>query len=160
MNRPGVGLVLIETWLLTLWLGAALFFAVVVAPAAFAVLPTPALAGGLVGRLLPPLFASGVVVGVAILVIELRWRRTGRRLRASAAGVMLTACAVAQFVIGGRIDRLRTAAGVPMVALEQDDPRRAAFGRLHALSVAALGAAMIAAGTAAAGARLPSMAGS
>jgi hypothetical protein len=63
---------------------------------------------------------------------------------------MLIACAIAQFIIGGQIDRLRDAAGVPVAALGRDDPRRVAFGRLHALSVAALGAAMVAAGAAAA----------
>jgi uncharacterized protein DUF4149 len=156
MSRPGVGLLaFVESCLLTLWLGAALFFAAVVAPAAFAAAPAPAFAGALIGRLLPPLFASGVVVGFAIVAIELGWPRGGSRLRASAAGVMLAACAAAQFVIGGQIDRLRTAAGRPIGTLERDDPRRIAFGRLHALSVAALGAAMIAAATAAAGSRVP-----
>lgn len=155
MRRPGVGLLaFVECCLLTLWLGAALFFAVVVAPAAFAVAPTPSFAGALVGRLLPPLFASGVVVGLTIVAIELRWPRAGSRLRASAAGVMLVACAVAQFVIGGQIDRVRTAAGPPIATLEHDDPRRVAFGRLHALSIAALGAAMIAAAAAAVGSRV------
>lgn len=159
MTRPGVGLIsFIETSLLTLWLGAAVFFAAVVAPAAFAVLPTPAAAGILVGRLLPPLFGSGVAVGLAILAIELCWRRAGSGLCGSAAGIMVATCAIAQFVIGGQIDRLRTVAGRPVATLGRDDPRRVAFGRLHALSVAALGAAMIAAGAAAAGSRVPSTA--
>ncbi len=159
MTGPGAGPIsLVETWLLTLWLGAALFFAAVVAPAAFAVLPDSSLAGALVGRLLPPLFASGVAVGLAILAIELHWRRAGSRRRGSAASVMLAACAIAQFVIGGQIDRLRTVAGRPIAALERDDPRRVAFARLHALSVAALGAAMIAAAAAAAASRVPSAA--
>ena len=154
MTRPPVGLLaFVESCLLALWLGAALFFATVVAPTAFAVAPSPSFAGALVGRLLPPLFASGVVIGLAIVAIETPWPRAGRRLRVSAAGVMLVACAIAQFVIGGQIDRLRTAAGQPISSLERSDPRRVTFGRLHALSVAALGAAMIAAATAAAGSR-------
>jgi hypothetical protein len=157
MSRSRAGLVpFLEVVLLALWLGASLFFAAGVAPAAFAVAPTASIAGALVGRLLPPLFVGGVVIGATIMVMELRWRRGGSRLRASAAGVMLAACAVAQFVIGGQIDRLRTVAGRPIATLERDDPRRVAFGRLHALSVAALGAAMIAAATAAAGSRAPS----
>jgi hypothetical protein len=159
MSRPSVGLLaFVESSLLTLWLGGALFFAAVVAPAAFAVAPTPSFAGALVGRLLPSLFTSGVAIGAAIVAIELRWPHAGSRLRASAAGVMLGACAVAQFVIGGQIDRLRTLPGAPIGALQRDDPRRVAFGRLHALSVAALGAAMIAAATAVAGWRVPSAA--
>lgn len=161
MTRSGVRMVsFVECCLLMLWLGAALFFAVVVAPAAFTVAPTRAVAGALVGRLLPPIFASGSVVGVAIVAMELRWPRAGGRLRASAAVVMLGACAMAQFVIGDRIDRLRVAAGQPIATLERRDPRRVAFGRLHALSVAALGAAMVGAATAVAGSRTPLVAGS
>jgi uncharacterized protein DUF4149 len=156
MNRPSVGLLaFLEASLLTLWLGAALFFAAIVAPAAFGVAPEASFAGALIRRLLPPLFAAGVTVGLAILAAELRWPRAGSRLRASAAGVMFAACAIAQFVIGGQIDRLRAAGGRPVGTLEREDPRRVAFGRLHALSVAALGAAIIAAATAAAGSRVP-----
>jgi hypothetical protein len=48
---------------LSAWLGAAVLAATVVAPAAFAVLPTRSLAGALVGRVLPVLFYGGAVVG-------------------------------------------------------------------------------------------------
>ncbi len=154
MTEPRRDLVtFLETCVLAIWFGAALFFATVVAPAAFAVLPTPGLAGRLVGRVLPALFISGICVGLIIIGLEIRAPRPGGRLRGVGAGVMLVACAVAQFIIGSRIERLRVAAGSPIGALAQDDPRRAAFGRLHGLSVAALGAAMIAAVAAAAGAR-------
>jgi Domain of unknown function (DUF4149) len=157
MNRSRAGMVsFVETCTLALWLGAALFFAAVVAPAAFDVLPGPTLAGALVGRVLPTLFVTGIVVALLILALEIRAPRRGGRLRATGAGVMLIACAIAQFVIGGEIDRLRSGAGSPIGVLSRDDPRRVAFGRLHALSVAALGAAMVAAATAAvAGARQP-----
>jgi len=53
--------------LLAAWLGAACFVASVVAPAAFDVLPTRTLAGALVGRVIPVLFWSGVIVGVLVL---------------------------------------------------------------------------------------------
>jgi Domain of unknown function (DUF4149) len=143
----------LETCVLALWFGAALFFATIVAPAAFAVLPTAGLAGALVGRVLPSLFVSGMCVGLVIIGLEMHSPRPGRRVRGLGAGAMLAACALAQFVIGTRIERLRVAVGSPIAALAQDDPRRAAFGRLHGLSVAALGAAMVAAVAAAAGAR-------
>ncbi|MFN2566809.1 MAG: DUF4149 domain-containing protein [Gemmatimonadaceae bacterium] len=158
MSRAGrASLPFVETCLLTLWLGAALFFAAAVAPAAFAVLPTPSLAGALVGRLLPPLFAAGIGVGAAVLAVELRAGRARSRVRAVAGGVLLVACGIAQFVIGGQIERLRARSGAPISALGREDPRRVTFGRLHALSVAALGAAMLAAATAvAAGSRSPS----
>jgi hypothetical protein len=137
----------IEASLLTLWLGAAIFFAAVVAPAAFAVLPTAALAGALIGRLLPPLFIAGTGVGIVVLALELRWQRERTAVRVLPAGVVLSACAVAQFAVGGRIQRLRAGVRAPIGALAPGDPRRIAFARLHALSVGALGAAMFAAGT-------------
>jgi hypothetical protein len=151
-SRVGV-VTFVEVCLLALWLGASLFFAAVVAPAAFAVLPTPAIAGALVGRTLPSLFISGLVVGVIVMALEIRAPRPGGRVRAAGAGVMLLACAIAQFVIGSQIERLRGEAGTSIGTLSQDDPRRRAFGRLHALSVAALGMAMVAAVAAAAGSR-------
>ena len=143
----------LETCVLAIWFGAALFFATIVAPAAFAVLPTPGLAGALVGRVLPSLFVSGMFVGLLIIGLEIRAPRPRGRLRGVGAGVMLVACAVAQFIIGSRIERLRVAADSPIAALAEDDPRRVAFGRLHGLSVAALGAAMVAAIAVAVGAR-------
>jgi len=60
-DRPGT---LIEIVLLAAWLGAAIFFSVVVAQAAFAVLPTRTLAGALVGRILPVLFFAGMILGL------------------------------------------------------------------------------------------------
>ena len=54
---------------LSAWLGAAVLVAAVVAPAAFAVLPTRTLAGALVGRVLPVLFYSGAVVGVVAALL-------------------------------------------------------------------------------------------
>jgi len=137
---------LAEACLLALWLGAALFFAVAVAPAAFDVLPDSALAGALVGRVLPPLFFAGALCGLVVLAIELRDRRSGRGVRAGGAVVMVAACAVAQLVLGARIARLRSAVDRPIAQLAPDDARRVAFGRLHGLSVASLGAAMLGAG--------------
>ena len=135
---------LTETLLLAVWIGAALLFTVVVAPAAFAVLPTRTLAGALVGRVLPVIFYAGVVIGSLIVVLDIIGR-TGAWGRSAAGAVSALACAVAQLVVGTRIDRLRAAIGGPLDALAGDDPRRVAFGRLHAVSVGWLGIAMVAA---------------
>lgn len=149
MSRPArEPLALVQVCAVALWLGATLFFSAAVAPAAFDVLPARSLAGALVGRLLPTLFGAGAVVALVILAIEAPWPRAGRRLRVGAALVMLVACASAQFVVGAWIERLRTTTDGPISALAPEDPRRAAFGRLHAMSVAALGTAMIAAAAA------------
>lgn len=134
----------LQVALLSAWLGAVLVFSAVVAPAAFAVLPSRAMAGVLVGRVLPALFISGMTLGALLLVAELAWRR-GHWGPAVAFTTMLAACAIAYFVLGARITRLRAEIGGPLDALAPGDPRRAAFGRLHAVSVALLGVALVAA---------------
>jgi len=143
---PNVRLVLAAS-LLGAWIGAALLMAAAVAPAAFAVLPTRALAGALVGRVLPPVFASGIVVGV--IAAALAWGGGPlARARTALPLVAAGACLVAQFVIGPRITKLRAEIGPSIEALAQTDPRRVEFGRLHGISVAWMGAGMLAAGAA------------
>jgi len=134
----------IEGLVLALWLGAAAFFTLVVARAAFAVLPSRTLAGALVGRTLPVLFITGIVVGLAIVILE--WATVREHWgRFAAACTMIAACAAAQLWVAPRIDRLREAIGGPLEALAPGDPQRAAFGRLHAISVGWLGVAIVAA---------------
>jgi len=140
----GRGVSVTETVLLALWIGAALLFALIVAPAAFAVLPTRTLAGALVSRVLPVIFYAGVVIGSIIVLLDLVGR-TGSWARTAAAAVSALACAVAQLVVGTRIDRLRASIAGPLDALAADDPRRIAFGKLHAISVGWLAVAMLAA---------------
>jgi len=140
----GRGVPVTETVLLAVWIGAALLFALVVAPAAFDVLPTRTLAGALVGRVLPVIFYAGVVIGSLIVILDLIGR-SGSWGRTAAGAVSALACAVAQLVVGTRIDRLRAAIAGPLDALALDDPRRVAFGKLHAISVGWLGVAMVAA---------------
>ena len=136
---------LIEAAALSAWLGAALLFTLVVAPAAFAALPSRTLAGALVGRVLPVLFLSGAVLGVALAALAAADRGPGRLWRALVAAALIVSCALSQFVLGARIGRLREAIGPSLEALAPDDARRVLFGRLHALSVAGLGVAMLAA---------------
>lgn len=129
--------------LLAMWGGAALLFTSVVAPAAFAVLPQRALAGAVVGRVLPVLFLSGMAVaGVSGL---LRLRSGQARSWAWRAGlvVLFGGCAVAQFVIGPRIERLRAELPASIESVPTSDPRRRAFGQLHGVSVAFMGLGMV-----------------
>jgi hypothetical protein len=93
---------------------------------------------------LPVIFYAGAVVGVLIVVLDLAGRASSW-MRTGSAGVAAIACAIAQFVIGSRITRLRASIGGPLDALAADDPRRVAFGRLHAISVGWLALAMLAA---------------
>lgn len=131
------------TVLLSLWVGAGLLFVAVVAPAAFAVLPSRSLAGLLVGRVLPVLFVSGIVVGLVVALLGLRGPSAVARI---GGGLLLaTACAVSHLWVGGRIARLRAELGGALDALPAGDPQRVLFGQLHALSVAGLGVAGLAA---------------
>lgn len=134
---------MVEIVLLSAWLGAAILFAAAVAPAAFAVLPSRSLAGAIVGRVLPQILYAGIVVGTVVVVID--WGGAGARARLVAGLVTIVSCAIAQFAIGTRIERVRQSIPGAIEALAPDDPRRIAFGRLHAMSVGWLGLAMIAA---------------
>lgn len=141
--RPAASV--IELALVALWLGAAAIFAIVVAPAAFDVLPSRTLAGVLVGRVLPVIFYAGMVLGLTLVVVEGAWGRGLLSARSGAGAVVFVACAIAQLVVGTRIERVRAAIPGAIEALTPDDPRRAAFGRLHAISVGWLGIAIAAA---------------
>jgi Domain of unknown function (DUF4149) len=134
----------VELAALTLWLGASILFAAVVAPALFTTLTNRTLAGDVVGRVLPVLLYGGILVSLLALTLEsgagyrlLSWRCATAALTGVASIVALG--------IGWRIDRLRAAIGGPVDALAANDPRRVDFGRLHGLSVAALGVGLLAA---------------
>jgi len=131
--------------LLAAWLGAAVLFAAVVAPAAFAVLPSRALAGLIVGRVLPVLFWCGALLGVADFIAEQRYARPRRLWPRVLAAIVAIACLFAQLVIVRRIEALRVRIGPSLDALSPADPLRVAFGELHAASVGLLGVAMLAA---------------
>lgn len=134
--------------LLAVWLGAALLTAAVVAPAAFAVLPTRALAGALVGRVLPVVFVGGIVAGAAAAFLAAGAAGPFARSRVALPALAALLCAGAQFGVGPRIRALRAELGPDIEAVPAGDPRRAAFGRLHGVSVLLMGAAGLAAGAA------------
>jgi hypothetical protein len=139
---------LVQLVALALWLGAGAFFSFAVAPALFATLPSRTLAGAVVARTLPIVFYSGIVVGGIVVALQAAGGRGALRdVRALCGCLIVAACAVAQFVIGRRISRMRDEIG-SIEALAVDDARRIAFGRLHGMSVAWLGLAMLAAAVA------------
>jgi hypothetical protein len=139
LARPHAALVAMAAWI-----GAALMTAAVVAPGAFAVLPSRTMAGTLVGRVLFVLFLGGVVDGLAVAaLLAPQSRVAGPSRRALIAALLVAAaCGIAQFVITPKLDRLRAGIGGPVDTLLAGDLRRVAFGLLHGYSVAALGLAM------------------
>jgi len=128
--------------LLAAWLGATIIVGAVVAPAAFAVLPSRTLAGAVVGRVLPALFWSGAVIGVFAAVMA---RRSHQMSAVVAALVIAAASLSAQLIVAPRIEAVRASVGGPIDGLPRDDARRLLFGRLHGASVALLGVAALAA---------------
>lgn len=128
--------------LVAAWLGAALLAVAVVAPGAFAVLPTRALAGDMVGRVLPVVFAGAIIVPLMAHVVAPVIRRSA--LAVTSSVVAAVAAVLALGVVNPRIAALRAAAVVPIDQLNPVDPRRAMFGMLHGISVALLGVAMLA----------------
>ncbi len=138
--------VVIQLGILALWLGAAGFMSIAVAPALFGELPTRALAGAVVGRLLPSIFYSGIVVGLLVIAIDV-WVAGAWHWNAVVISsvVVAAACAIAQWAVAPRIERIRASIPGAIESLPLDDARRVAFGRLHGISVGWLGLAMLAA---------------
>jgi hypothetical protein len=131
--------------LVAAWCGAALLFSAAVAPTAFAVLPSRTLAGTVLGPVFPVLFIGGLVTGLLAAADGAVSGAAFGYWRLAAGIVMTIASGVAQFVILPGIERVRATIAGAVDALAPDDARRLAFGRLHGLSVACLGLAMLAA---------------
>jgi hypothetical protein len=127
---------------LSAWIGAAVFVAAVVAPAAFAALPSRALAGAVVGRTLPTLFILGTVAGGAVGAMS--YVTQAGHIATSAAVLLSIACAAA-LGVARRIAEERASIGTAIDALAVTDPRRIAFGRMHGISVMLLGLGILAA---------------
>lgn len=137
---------------LAFWVGALAFFAFGTAPAAFAALPERALAGSVVNAAMARLGALGAACGaVAALALGVRaWRGPFRRSWAPVALVlaMLGIGAASHHFVNRPLAEIRQSAKIDDLA--PNDPVRRRFGRLHGISVLALGATL-ALGTAALG---------
>lgn len=139
----------IRLLLLSLWLGAAVFF-IAVAQSAFAVLPQRELAGAVVGRTLSVLNFAGLAIAVVLLLTSfvisrapvnkfLLWAERFLLL------VVAAACGVGQFAIGWMLASVRGQMGRPIDEVAADDPLRIQFNNLHQWSEWTLLGGMIAA---------------
>ena len=121
---------------LGVWVGGIIFFSFVVAPALFTLLPKPEMAAGVVSVTLADLHRIGIACGALFLaatfVIKLQNAKTLRVL----VGLMLVLTAVSLFGIMPQMERIRSSVGGSIEALPRQDAGRAAFDRLHQLSVA------------------------
>jgi hypothetical protein len=140
--------------LISLWLGAALFFSAVVAPIVFQVLRgfglvnANEIAGTIVTRSLAIINTGGFAISVLVLVTVFFFRQAAGRMpflaEVTSLGIVVIMTALGEWVISARMRALRLA----MVTIDQvspGDPRRVAFDNLHRYSVASLGIAMLAA---------------
>jgi hypothetical protein len=144
----------IRLFLLSLWLGAAIFFSAVVAPSAFSVLRTfhlsnsSEIAGNIVNRALSVLNTSGFIVSLLLLLTVFTIKRgAGQRLlfvEIISLAIVATTTGIGQWVVAVKMQALRAAMALSIDQIPADDSRRVAFNTLHGYSVAALAIAMIA----------------
>src|SRR2546430_2789460 len=124
---------------LVAWIGGLMFFAFVLAPTAFQVLPNTHLAGNVVGRALGKLHWLAIFSGIVFLISSLLYSRvTQGTLHVFAARhvlivVMLALTLFSQYWIISRMDKLRATIS-DFAAVPLNDPIRMQFDALHAWS--------------------------
>jgi uncharacterized membrane protein len=133
---------------LVCWVGGLIFFAFVLAPTAFSVLPTTHLAGNVVGRALGKLHWIGIVSGIIFLASSLFYSRlTDGTAHIFAARhqllcLMLALTLISQFGIIPRMDSLRASLG-EVQSVPVDNPERVQFDALHVWSTRVEGAVLL-----------------
>lgn len=140
----------IRVLLLSIWLGAAVFF-IGVAQSAFAVVPQRELAGAVVNRTLTILNIAGIAIFVLLLLLSFVGGGINKVLLWIERLLLLTvvaACAVGQFVFGFWLAMKRAEIGRPIDEVAADDPLRIQFQQLHTYSewtlLIGMGAALLA----------------
>ena len=123
---------------LALWIGSIFFFAAVVAPTVFAVLPSRTLAGMVVSRSLFNLHWIGLICGLLFLLSAflLAWIEGGSgpfHLRDLLLVAMMAITLYAHYGVERRMNKLRTDMGV-IENVPKEDARRVEFNRLHVWS--------------------------
>lgn len=124
---------------LVVWIGGLIFFAFVLAPTAFYVLPSTHLAGNMVGRSLSKLHWIAIISGIVFLISSLLYSY----LTAGTAHVfamrhvliclMLGLTLFSQFWMIPRMDTLRASVG-DFATVPLNNPARVQFDALHVWS--------------------------
>ena len=124
---------------LVAWIGGLIFFAFVLAPTAFQVLPNTHLAGNVAGRALGKLHWIAIFSGIIFLITSLLYsyltQGTARifAMRHILICLMLALTLLSQFWIIPRMDTLRAQVG-DFAAVPLTDPVRVQFDALHVWS--------------------------
>jgi hypothetical protein len=119
------------------WVGAIIYFAAVVTQGAFAVLPSQDEAGLLVEFTLSGLHLMGLIAAVVFIIASVALVKSLRAfIEPAVIGVILMAglTIASQGYVMPKMAVLRTQMG-SIEATPGNDPRRAEFDRLHAISV-------------------------
>lgn len=130
---------------LTLWVGGLIVLGAVAAPGVFDAVAARhvagdrLLAGAIFGEMLRRFHLLSYVCGIVLLGTLVVRGVLGPRpiwfaVRLAIAFIMLAASAYSGLVVSGQIARAQEQIGVAPSSLPERDPRRTAFGRLHALS--------------------------
>lgn len=133
---------------LVVWIGGLIFFAFVLAPTAFQVLPDTHLAGNVVGRALGKLHWIAIVSGIVFLIASLLYNRLTDgtahlfATRHILIVLMLGLTLFSQFWIIPRMDTLRASVG-DFAKVTLDNPARVQFDALHAWSTRVEGAVLL-----------------
>src|SRR5436190_18352849 len=116
--------------LVSLWLGAALFFSAAVAPAVFNVLRAvngTELAGAIVSSTLGVINIAGFATGVIVLLLTPLFRQP-RRVRFFVEALLLLVLAatnaVGHWIVAARMSALRLAMKLPVSDVPLNDPNR------------------------------------
>ncbi len=124
---------------LVVWIGGLIFFAFVLAPTAFQVLPNTHLAGNVVGRALGKLHWMAIVSGAVFLICSFLYSHFTQgtahvfATRHVFVVVMLVLTLISQFGIIPRMDTLRAQVG-DFAVVPVDNPARVQFDALHVWS--------------------------
>lgn len=133
---------------LVVWVGGLIFFAFVLAPTAFQVLPNTHLAGNVVGRALGKLHCLAIISGIVFLISSLIYSRMNEgtahifAMRHVLICVMLALTLFSQFWIIPRMDSLRASVG-DFAAVPLTNPARVQFDALHVWSTRVEGAVLL-----------------
>jgi len=112
------------------WFGSYLLFGAVVAPTAFAVLPSTQLAGDLVGPVIMKLNLYGAFAGIALALVS---KALGRGALLAALPIALSAlCLYSHFGVSAELAEIRDISFGPDATAETV----ARFGALHRISLA------------------------
>ena len=133
---------------LVVWIGGLIFFAFVLAPTAFQVLPNTHLAGNLVGRALGKLHWIAIISGIVFLLTSLLYSRLTDgtthvfAMRHVLLCLMLALTLFSQFWIIPRMDTLRAQVG-DFASVPLNNPERVQFDALHVWSTRVEGAVLL-----------------